>query len=75
MRKLSFVHSLERASRKLAPNAPLACALVALLTALLRMQYVVHVLAFSPRGMWVVHVGGDAWESAGPAAFSGSWRC
>lgn len=48
-------------------DAPLAGAIIALVTALLRMSYVVHVLAYAPTGLWVVHVGGDAWETASKA--------
>ena len=48
-------------------DATLGCAVVGLLTALLRMQYVVHVVAFSHDGLWAVHVGGEAWEGASKA--------
>ena len=65
-RKLALCLALDLTpSHKL--DAPLAGAVVGLVTALLRMQYVVHVLAFSNAGVWVVHVGGDAWESASKA--------
>ena len=45
----------------------LTCGIIALITSLLRMQYAVHVLAFSHTGVWVVHVGGESWESASKA--------
>lgn len=49
------------------PDSELTAGVLALLAALLRMQYLVQLVAFTHEGAWVLHVGGEAWESASKA--------